>query len=128
MSCGGFHVSTSTNKTKNDVGARPRPQCRSRPSGVPSASPPSRLENKRGLGLRLQVRDVMLSRRGEQEGKRDEFIDHMVEGVGTWISGARSGVIRWGFMVLKKSVSSGDECCCEGPCIRKAILPRRQRL
>eukprot|EP00904_Undaria_pinnatifida_P010121 jgi/Undpi1/6239/HiC_scaffold_20.g08723.m1 len=39
------------------------------------------------------------------EGKHDAFIDHATEGVDTWVSGARSGVIRWGFMVFKNSVS-----------------------
>lgn len=53
------------------------------------------------------VSEVMLSFRGEQQGKHDEFIDHTVKDVRTWSSGARSGLIRWGFMVFKKSVATG---------------------
>ena len=51
------------------------------------------------------MRKVYLSLRGEHEGKYDAFIDHAAEGVDTWVSGARSGVICWGFMVFKKAVS-----------------------
>ena len=55
------------------------------------------------------MREVHLSLRGKHEGKNDAFIDHAAEGVECWVSGARSGVVRWGFMVLKKHVSMRHE-------------------
>ena len=70
----------------------------------------------------------MLTLRGEHEGKHDEFIDHTIEGMDTWVSGARSGVICWGFVVLKKPVSMPGKACCGGPCSREAVLPRGSRL
>ena len=46
-----------------------------------------------------------MTRRGKEDGKHDAFIDKMVARTAAWTSGARSNVLCWGMIVLKKPES-----------------------
>lgn len=48
---------------------------------------------------------MLLSRRGDLEGVEEQFIDNMAKGLDAWTSAVGRDLIRWGFLVLQKSVS-----------------------
>lgn len=50
----------------------------------------------------LQVREVLMSRRGTLEGVGDSFVDNMARGLDAWTSAAGKDLVRWGYTVLRK--------------------------
>lgn len=61
-------------------------------------------KQKKLFFCQVQVKDELMSRRGDHKGGWDEFIDHTVTGIDAWINGGKRRVICWGFMVFQKPV------------------------
>ena len=51
---------------------------------------------------------MLVSSRSSLEGVEESFVDNMARGLDAWTSAAGRDLIRWGFMVLQKSVSFRD--------------------
>lgn len=55
---------------------------------------------------------MLLAHRADLEGVEEQFVDNMARGLDAWTSAAGRDLIRWGFMVLQKSVSMPDVGMC----------------
>lgn len=86
------------------------------------ASPPKK--QTRCTVFHAQVREVVLSLRGEQEGKHDDFLDHMAEGMNSMVATARRGTLCWGFMVFMKPVSLRESGLRGSSCADNAVVSR----
>lgn len=57
----------------------------------------------------VQVKGVLISRRGDLEGVDDQTVDMMVKGVDAWISAATHNLMQWCLMVFTKPVRTTSD-------------------